>query len=763
MVEDSPQDAELTMRALSHAGYVPDWERVETEPEFVDRLGPDIDLVLSDYQMPQFSGLRALELVKQSGLDLPFIIVSGTIGEETAVAAMKLGATDYLLKDRLGRLGVAVSHALMACQLRREKRQGENILKEANRRFLEMLENVELIAMTLDKEGSVTFCNDFLLRLTGWSREEVMGKSWFDRFVPGQCSLRKEFLEDVESGTVPIHFRNAITTKAGEAREIAWNNTVLRDSAGKANGTASIGEDVTERARAEEALRESEAQFRQVVENIHEVFWVTDSVKNEMLYISPGYEAIWGRTCESLYAEPWTWVSSIFPEDRDRVVRAAAEKQARGDFNETYRIIRPDGSLRWIRDRAFPVRDEDGNVYRIVGTAEDITEYRKLEEQFRHAQKMEAIGALAGGIAHDFNNILAGINGYAELCRDDPRAGAQLREYLGEIIKGAQRAAELVRQILAFGRRQEQNRQPLKLEYVLREALKLLRATIPATIEFDVLMEKEAPNVLADATQIHQIMMNLGTNAAHAMREKPGKLAVRLENFRVDQEFASSKPGLRAGSYVLLSVSDTGHGMTAATLARIFEPFFTTKAPGEGTGLGLAAVHGIMHSHEGAVFAYSQPGEGTTFQLFFPAYAGDAAAVAAPPAEIPRGAGERVLYVDDEPALARLGQRILERLGYSVVAHTSAVEALKAVRANQAAFDLVVTDQMMPELMGTDLALKLHAIRPDMPIILTTGFMPSLTPERLQLMGIRKLLLKPISVESLGTIVRNALTEAKKS
>jgi PAS domain S-box-containing protein len=536
---------------------------------------------------------------------------------------------------------------------------------------------------------------------------------------------------------------------------------MLRDGEGIVVGTASIGEDVTDRSRAEAALRESEAQFRQVVENIHEVFWMTDVTRSRMLYISPGYEAVWGRTCASLYVDPSTWNASICAEDRERVLRAEVERQALGGFDETYRITRPDGTVRWVRDRAFPIRDAQGNVYRIVGTAEDVTEYRKLEEQFRQAQKMEAIGALAGGIAHDFNNILTGVTGYAELAMTDPTCSAQVGEFLDEIMKGANRAAELVRQILAFGRRQEQHREPIDLTRVLGEALKLLRATIPATIEFDVAFARDTPPVLADATQIHQVMMNLGTNAAHAMRERPGRLTIRMENFLVGIDFAASNPGLRPGRYVLLRVTDTGHGMDAATLARIFEPFFTTKGPGEGTGLGLAAVHGVMQSHEGAITVQSRPGDGATFNLFFPAHAGEAVAVAAAATSggVARGRGERILYVDDEPALARLGQRILERLGYAVVAHTEAAEALGAMRAGPGAFDLVITDQMMPELTGTDLALKIHAIRPDIPVILTTGYNAVLTPERLQVMGITKLLMKPLSVESLGTIVHNVLSK----
>ena len=724
-------------------------------------------------------------------------------------------------------------------------------------------------------------------------------------------------------------FECRIRRADGEVRWIWAAGGHERDAEGRAVRMSGIVQDVTERKRAEQSFRASEERFRQVVENIHEVFWMIDVEKHEVLYISPGYEAIWGRTCESLYASPHSWHESIYAEDRERVLHAAKTKQVRGEYDEAYRILRPDGSLRWVRARAFPVHDEVGTVRRVVGVAEDITEHRaaelrvelqhavtralaeatslpqtarnileivcrmmgwdiggfwlidraakvlrcvelwhppaaefrafadasrtltfgigeglpgkiwaaaqpvwipevaqeasfrrhapaaqvalrgavgfpiklreavlgvaeffstgsrepeaevlalfaalgaqlgqfierqQLADQFRQAQKMEAIGTLAGGIAHDFNNVLAAINGYTELAKIELAANPTVTEYLDSVLHGARRAADLVRQILAFSRRQELERKPVPLRPVVAEAIKLLRATIPAVIEFEISLATDTPSVLADATQVHQVIMNLCTNAAHAMRERPGRLTLKMEKIPVDAAFAEAHPGLRPGSYVRVSVSDTGHGMDQATLSRIFEPFFTTKAPGEGTGLGLAVVHGIMQSHEGAVTAYSHPGEGTTFHLYFPAHASVAAEAVGEAAAVPRGRGERILYVDDEVVLATMGKKILERLGYTVDARTNALEALDAVRAKPEEFDLVITDQMMPKLMGTGLAEQIHVIRPDLPIILITGYTATLTADRVRTMGIRKLLLKPLSVEALGTVVERVLTETE--
>jgi signal transduction histidine kinase len=384
-------------------------------------------------------------------------------------------------------------------------------------------------------------------------------------------------------------------------------------------------------------------------------------------------------------------------------------------------------------------------------------ERHQLADQFREAQKMEAIGTLAGGIAHDFNNIIAAIAGYTELAKMELPASSKARQHLEEVLVGSTRAAALVRQILAFSRQQDHERKPIQLRHIVREAMTLLRATIPATIDFDFRFDGDLPPVLADATQVHQVVMNLGTNAWHAMKDRPGRLGLTLEPVGVDSDVAEQHPGLQPGRYVRLSVSDTGHGMDRATLSRVFEPFFTTKGPREGTGLGLAVVHGIMQTHEGAITVYSQPGEGTVFRLYFPTVESDFAAAPEDELTIPRGHGERVLYVDDEPPLVAMGRKMLERLGYVVDIRTNPHDAIAAVRAQPDRYDLVITDLAMPEMNGTQLADELLIIRPTLPIVLITGYSANLTTARVQALGIRDLLFKPISLRAIGTAVARIL------
>ncbi len=752
--EDNQADAELVLRQLRRDGFELEVTRVDTEAAFIAGIHDGLDLIISDYDIGGFNGLRALELLKQRGVDVPFILISGTIGEDLAVEAIKLGASDYLLKDRLVRLGTAVTQAIMEGRLRRERRQAEAALAVSESRYRLLVEQASDGIFTVSSDGRYTDANARGLEMVQFDREAILKLRLGDLIAEDDRSRLVAEVSGLRTGDVRVsEFR--IRRRDGSCFDAEISARALPD--GQLLG---IVRDLTERRRSEHALRESEERFRQLAENIHEVFWMTDPIHRRTLYVSPAYETIWGRTCESRYAAPETWLDAIHPEDRARV-SAASEAAIDGGYHEVYRVVRPDESLRWVRDRAFPIKDASGKVYRIVGTAEDITEQHQLEEQFRQAQKMEAIGTLAGGIAHDFNNILGAIIGYAELTQLDLKGHPTSLRYLDLVLQGAHRAAALVRQILAFSRQQEQQRIAVQLRHVVSEPLKLLRATLPAMIEFDVQLASNLPAVRADTTQVHQVVMNLCTNAAHAMRNQPGKLSVLLDKVVMDARNVITGVPLKPGSYVRLTVSDTGCGMDRATQERIFEPFFTTKQPGEGTGLGLSVVHGIMQSHEGALTVESLPGAGSTFRVFFPADGGrvpEAGAAVSP--DVAHGTGERVLFVDDEQAIAELGKSILEALNYRTTSVTDAGEALELFRATPHAFDVVITDMSMPKMMGTELVAQLLAIRPDIPIILTTGYTATLCPETINEVGASELLMKPFAFQSIGDAMKRTLARS---
>ncbi len=520
--------------------------------------------------------------------------------------------------------------------------------------------------------------------------------------------------------------------------------------------------DASARQQAETDLGASSKQLQRLLENSPVILYALNLADGKIKprLISENITRLLGYTLTECLGGDW-WYARLHPEDRERVVASFSLTSASETRRIEYRMLHQDGSTHWVDDQCRLIRDAQSHPLEFIGSWTDITEHVLLEIQLHQAQKMEAIGTLAGGIAHDFNNILAAIGGHSELALMELSETSPVRTHLEVVLQATQRAVALVRQILTFSRKDRVERQVVALGPVVDEVLKLLRASMPATIEFETAFAPDTADVLADVSQIHQIVMNLGTNALHAMKGKSGRLSFKLENFYVDADLAEVKLNLHIGPYVRLSVSDTGCGMDRATLARIFEPFFTTKPVGEGTGLGLSVVYGIMQSHDGTVSAYSQPGLGTTFHLYFPACAKTGLAKIAEPADVPRGHGERILYIDDETILAGLGRLFLERLGYTVSSSTNPIEALESLRAAPDAYDLVVTDQTMPGLTGTQLARQLREIRPNLPIILTTGNIATLTPWDDKSKWCQAVLLKPPTFKSLGTVVHRVLTEFK--
>jgi len=386
-------------------------------------------------------------------------------------------------------------------------------------------------------------------------------------------------------------------------------------------------------------------------------------------------------------------------------------------------------------------------------------EKMELELQISQKQKMEAVGTLAGGIAHDFNNILAAIQGYLELSLDDLPEESAVRDNLEQIQPCVNRAGKLVKQILTFSRKdqQEQEKEPVQISSIIKEVLGMLRSSLPATIKICRKIHTDSSMVLADPTQIHQVLVNLCTNASHAMRDAGGLLEVSLKDVNLESEIRIEDEHLGRGPYVKLSVSDSGCGMEKEVLERIFEPFFSTKKPNEGTGLGLSVVHGIIKSHDGAIAVSSTPGEGTTFDILLPKI--ESGEIQEPQSsQSTTREREVILLVDDEEMMVDVTRQILERLGFDVVAKTSSIDALEAFQEEPDEFDLVITDQVMPNMTGTQLAGKLISIRPDIPVILCSGFPENVCPEELK--GIKEFIAKPISKQEIATIIRTVLDKS---
>jgi PAS domain S-box-containing protein len=508
-------------------------------------------------------------------------------------------------------------------------------------------------------------------------------------------------------------------------------------------------------------LRESEERFRQMTESIDEVFWMSDPALGRMIYMSPAYEKVWGRTCASLYAATSSWIDAVHPDDRERIELAARTKQLAGTYDEVYRIMRPDETVRWIHARTFPVRNAQQKIYRMVGVAQDITEKKELETQFFRAQRLESIGTLASGIAHDLNNILAPIMMAAPLVRtsDSPEFTEKM---LGMIESSVQRGAHLVRQLLTFGRGVEGEKSPMSLDPVIHEIVAMARQTFPRIITFsEEVPEKLAP-VLADATQMHQILLNLCVNARDAMPHG-GMLSINARNVQVDAVAAAANPGAREGAYVLVAVTDTGTGMTPEIADKIFNPFFTTKPVGKGTGLGLATVLGLVKSHDGFLKLRTKVGEGTTFEIYFPAVAHhDGGESFTPAMALAAGNGQLVLVVDDEENIRDTVRGLLIQQGYTAIVAENGIEGVSRFALAQNEVRLVITDLDMPDMDGVAMIKVLRLMNPKLKIIVSSGISRGRQPNdkrslELTALGIDAFLDKPCTAEQVLRSVQDVL------
>jgi PAS domain S-box-containing protein len=507
--------------------------------------------------------------------------------------------------------------------------------------------------------------------------------------------------------------------------------------------------------------KKSEKRFRDLFESLIDVSYRTDSEGN-FIVISPSSEKIFGYRPEEVLGRQ---LSNFY---RDPARRDDFMAQIRRDGhveNFEAEIRKKDGSFVWVSTNAKLLTNAEGSFIGIEGVTRDISQLKKsekekleLEENLRQSQKMEAIGTLAGGIAHDFNNILAAIIGYSEVAMDEIPESSPARQSIREVLNAGHRAKELVRHILTFSRKSEPYYAPVQIHLIVKEALKLLRASIPASIDIRQDIDPRCGTIIADPTELHQVVINLCTNAAQEMEKKDGVLSVRLERLDLSADNLQKKPTLTPGPYVKLSVSDTGHGIAPDNIDRIFDPYFTTKEVGKGSGLGLAVVHGIVKRHNGMITVESKPAEGTTFNVFFPKAGEVKLQVIKEIDPLPTG-NERILVVDDETCVVNVIKRLLERLGYQVTSKTSSIEALELFRAQPNAFELIITDQTMPDMTGEQLAKELIDLKPEVMIILCTGYSPNIDVAKSKALGIKEFIMKPIDKKELAIKIRRVLDQ----
>jgi PAS domain S-box-containing protein len=506
--------------------------------------------------------------------------------------------------------------------------------------------------------------------------------------------------------------------------------------------------------RQAEDLMKSEERFRQLAANIPEVFWIATADTGQALYVSPAYETVWGRSVQSFYDRPSSWLETVVPEDR-ALVEAFLERSRRGEAAEEFRILRPDGSVRWVWVRSFPVRDAQGRLERLAGVTLDITERRSLDQQFRQAQKMEAVGRLAGGVAHDFNNLLGVVMGYGESALRALPPDHPVRPKLDQILRAAERAAGVTRQLLLFSRKHVAEPRLLDLNAIVRDMERILHRLIGEDVEFVVVCGAALGTIRADVRQMEQVLMNLAVNARDAMPHG-GRLVIETSRARVGPVPAAGQEGIRPGDYVRVSVADTGTGIPGDVRPHIFEPFFTTKAPERGTGLGLSTVYGIVSQARGHIVVDSREGEGTTFTVYFPEVAGSPERAEAVSSFIP-GGQETVLLVEDDAALRSVTAEMLQECGYVVLDCADGAAAERAVATYVGPIHLLLTDVVMPGQSGPEIAERVLGLRPGIPVLFVSGYSGTDQAGQSVLPPGANLLQKPFTIGEMARKVREAL------
>jgi two-component system, cell cycle sensor histidine kinase and response regulator CckA len=593
-----------------------------------------------------------------------------------------------------------------------ERKYADQALRESEERFRNMADTAPVMIWVTGPDKLFNFVNKTWLDFTGRTMEQELGNGWAAGVHPDDRQRCYEAFSSAFDARRSFQLECRLRRRDGEYRSILCSGVPRFAPGGTFAGYIGSDIDITD--------LQSEQRFRQLAENIDQVFWMLDLNKDQLLYISPIFDKVWGYSSAALYQEHGWLVETVHTEDRDRF-RAFLTKLKSESTEESYRIVRPDGSVRWISARTFPIYDPEGKPYLVAGISEDVTAQRELEEQLRQAHKMEAVGRLAGGVAHDFNNLLTVISGYSQMLLNSASAAGPSRERLEQILNAANRASTLTRQLLAFSRRQMWQPRVVSLNRLLTDIEPLLRPLIGEHITIETEFAPELSCVKVDPHQIEQVVMNLATNARDAM-PNGGRFRIQTSTANLSAMRANNSP-FGAAKCVRLRISDTGCGMDDRTRERAFEPFFTTKGVGKGTGLGLSTVYGIVRQNQGEIHVSSELGRGTVFDLYFPSVPEREAESELPPSQLPKTAvTETILVAEDEPGVRELVKQTLQQLGYRVLEAGDGYEALRVVEDHASHIHLLLTDVIMPLMNGHELATRLRSVRPETKVLYMSGY-----------------------------------------
>jgi PAS domain S-box-containing protein len=753
ILEDVPMDAELVEYELGRS-QVPFTTRcVNTREDFLAELtGFQPDLILSDYSLPGFDGMTALALAREIAPTVPFVIVTGSVNEETAVGCMKAGATDYLLKSNLARIGPAIEGALARSRMRAEQSRAEAALRRSEANLRAIFNNSLQCFVLVDRDGTIKAFN----RTAGLWTERLLGRTLregdrIEAFIPQAAEgFTRALAGELLMSEQPVR------DLAGTEHWFETTSAPVVDDAGQIIGVCLNARDVGERKLAERALRESEARYRDLFDNASDLVCIT-TAEGGFQYVNKAWTELTGYSDGEL--KRLCFEDVVHPDSLE-LYRAVSRRVREGQTVERVELVLLTGSGAQITlDGNLSATPNDGRPLLVRGIYRDVTERKRVEEQLRRAERMQSAGRLAGGVAHEVNNMMTGVLGFSHfllksLAPDDPR-----RAEVQEIIKAGTRASDVTRQLLAFTRQQILRPEPLDVNLVLEKMSRLLRRSLGEEHQLVFNLAPDAGLIRADGAQFEQVLVNLLLNARDAMTGT-GRVTIATALVTLDESYAQRHPDISipSGTYLLLSVSDTGCGMDGVLQSRIFEPFFTTKPTGQGTGLGLSTAYGIVKQSGGFIWVYSEPGLGSTFKIYLPR----ADSAQAPPEErisasVIQGGRETILVVEDEEMVRSLACRGLRALGYTLLEAGNGTQALRILAERAMEIDLVVSDVVMPEMGGRELGQRLQLLEPALPILFMSGYTGEDVIRRGLLEAGSPFLQKPFSTDALARKVREML------
>ena len=753
ILEDVPMDAELMEYELARARIPFAARRVDTREDFLAELdGFQPDLILSDFTLPRFDGLTALSLARERAPSIPFLIVTGSVNEETAVGCMKAGATDYLLKSNLARIGPAIEGALARVEARREKTRAEEALRRSEANLQAIFNNSIQCFVLLDRDGTILALNRTAVE---WG-DRILGRRFRegDRitdFIPGAA----EGFEAAMKGECR-QVERCIRDRDGVERWFDTSHAPVVDEQGEVIGVCLNAQDVSERKAAEQARRESEARYRDLFDNASDLVCAT-APDGTFLYVNRAWHDGLGYTDEDLMGRRFAEV--LHPDSQQLYQDSVARALAGGTVNQVDLVLVTRSGATVIVEGNVSATVQDGKPVTLRGIFRDVTERKRVEEQLRRAERMQAAGRLAGGVAHEVNNMMTGVIGFSEFLLQGLPPDDARRMEVNEIIKAGTRAADVTRQLLAFTRQQLLRPEVLDVNECLGSFEKLLRRSLAEDHRLELQLSPDTGRIQADRGQLEQVLVNLVLNARDAMNG-PGRVTISTESVMLDEAYAQRHAGIVIfpGSYVRVTVTDTGCGMGPEVQPLIFEPFFTTKPIGQGTGLGLSTVYGIVKQSGGFIWAYSEPELGTAFKMYFPRLmAGEVSAPTGDGNGAPSRGTETILVVEDEEMVRELACRALRERGYRVREARNGLEAVRQVEQRESPIDLVISDVVMPELGGRELGQQLASMAPGVPVLYMSGYTGEDVIQRGLLDPEAPFQQKPFTPEGLARKVREML------